>query len=129
LISQETVGYYHVHNLYPRNAFPLCTHLLFSIRHPLSRLISWYVYNHPDSCDVARESNSPSCKTNEWKRQFFDCFPTLEAFGNSNSDILLPSTSSSCYHTLWNGWKGHVSNVKEPNHLYWNYQVSNACMY
>jgi hypothetical protein len=118
LISQQTVGYLHVHTLYPRNAIPLATHYLFSVRHPLSRLKSWYIYNHPRSCDP-HESNSPSCKKSEWKRQFFDCFPTLEDLGRK----ILYKSQDVCYDVLWNGMKGHVDNVKEPNHLYWNYQV------
>lgn len=117
-LSDQTVGYFHVHNLYPRNAIPLATHYLFSVRHPLSRLKSWYVYNHPSSCDQ-RESNSPSCKNNDWKSQFFECFPSLEDLGQK----IKTKNHDFCYDVLWNGWMGHVDKVKEPNHLYWNYQV------
>lgn len=62
LLGSAVKGYIHTRTIYPRNAIPLATHFLFSIRHPLQRLASWYVYNHPMSCDP-RESNSPSCKT------------------------------------------------------------------
>lgn len=119
-LSQQTVGYFHVHNLYPRNAHALASHYLFSIRHPLKRLISWYIYNHPQSCDP-REPNSPSCKSNEWKTQFFDCFPTLEALG-------MMVEGDTCAQVLWNGWNGQVSDVKQPNHLYWNYKVRNHAL-
>lgn len=117
-LSLQTVGYFHVHNLFPRNGHALASHYLFSIRHPLTRLVSWYVYNHPRSCDP-RENNSPSCKTSDWKTKFFTCFPTLEEFGKQPSE-----NNDECGKVLWDGWYGRVNNVKEPNHLYWNYQVS-----
>jgi hypothetical protein len=121
-VSQQTVGYLHAHNnAYPRNAIHLATHYLFSVRHPLRRLVSWYIYNHPRSCDP-RESNSPSCKTNEWKQGFFGCFPTLNELGRSLN--LKSPEMTECLDLFRNGWKGDVSNVKDPNHLYWNYEVS-----
>lgn len=123
-LSRQTGGYLHVHTLFPRNAVAWASHYLFSIRHPLHRLVSWYVYNHPQSCDP-RESNSPSCKSSDWKTQFFECFPTLEALGRGH----ISKKAGNCAQVLWNGWYGRLSNVKEPNHLYWNYQVSETDSY
>lgn len=117
-LSRQTGGYLHVHNLFPRNAIAWASHYLFSIRHPLQRLVSWYVYNHPQSCDP-RESNSPSCKSSDWKTKFFDCFPTLEVLGGGQ---ISKEKDDDCAQVLWNGWYGRLSNVKDPNHLYWNYQ-------
>jgi hypothetical protein len=123
-ISREIIGYYHVNSLYPRNGHELASHYLYSVRNPLHRLISWYVYNHPKSCDP-REGNSPSCKNNAWKKEFYECFPTLETLGNK--DLLFGDLQTSqCSKILWDGWKGRVANVKDPNHLYWNYRVSDS---
>ena len=157
--SQWTVGYIHTTSVYPRNAKELSTHYMYSIRHPYERLKSWYIYNHPKSCDP-RESNSPSCKNKlskqpklskaaslqqqSWNELFFQyCFPTFHdiAYNSNktkvikiyadNEDTSHSSSSSttttktvSCSSVLWNGIKGtNISSIKQPNHLYWNYQV------
>ena len=128
-LSRQTIGYLHVNTLFPRNGHQLASHYLYSVRNPLNRLISWYIYNHPQSCDP-REGNSPSCKKNAWKTSFYKCFPLLESLGwknTSTKDIISGDDhlqTSKCSEILWNGWKGNVSNVKDPNHLYWNYHVS-----
>lgn len=118
-VSQHTIGYTHANSLFPKNGYELATHYFFSVRLPLRRLSSWYVYNHPRSCDP-RESNSPSCKKNAWKQRFFTCFPTLEELGSSFAQ-LLDANPDDCARTFWKGWYGVVENKKFPNHLYWNY--------
>ena len=163
LLQNAVIGYIHTTLIYPKNIqYSLAiTHYLFSIRHPYERFQSWYIYNHPKSCDP-REYNSPSCKTknaiieglssstaiksSSWNKLFFhDCFPTFYDLMdyNSNKKIVskvgqvrdsvagnndVSSTTVSCSTVLWNGIKGDttdniVSSAKEPNHLYWNYQV------
>ena len=128
-LSKQTIGYLHVNNLYPRNGHQLASHYLYSVRNPLTRLISWYIYNHPQSCDP-REDNSPSCKKNAWKTSFYQCFPLLESLGWKNTSDNNPVfggdllRTNHCSKIFWDGWKGHVSQVKDPNHLYWNYNVS-----
>lgn len=93
-LMQYTYGYMHVQNpIVPKNGIRTSTHYMYSIRQPVSRLLSWYVYNHPYSCDTIRQSDSPSCKTaslsvssssslmtspvDPWNVQFYKCFPTL----------------------------------------------------
>ena len=120
-ISRQTVGYLHSINLFPKNAHELASHYLFSVRHPLTRLVSWYVYNHPQSCDP-RESNSPACKSSDWKNTFFACFPNVEDLGNPKVLFVDPKHDE-CSKILWDGWYGRVAHWKDPNHLYWNYHV------
>lgn len=120
-ISSQTVGYLHTINMYPRNLHALATHYLFSVRHPLTRLISWYVYNHPQSCDP-RENNSPACQTSDWKRQFFKCFPVINDLGNREV-LFANQEQNKCSKILWDGWYGRILTVKDANHLYWNYNV------
>jgi hypothetical protein len=139
LLSKQTVGYIHASSIYLAKGqrFPkresitddlsAFTHYLFTIRHPLTRLVSWYTYNHPVSCDH-REPNSPSCKTSEWKKQFFNCYPTVQRLGEN---ILEPEEKDPhCFAVLWSGWYANTTNgivnlePKDPNHLHWNYQVS-----
>jgi hypothetical protein len=128
LISQHTFGYLHVHNpIFPKNGLKASTHYLFSVRHPLTRFLSWYTYNHPQSCDP-RESNSPSCKHNDWKTLFFNCFPSVprmvQLLVSNDSDPLDTAADQACRTIFWNGWEGRNidNNLKYPNHLYWNYQ-------
>ena len=47
LLSTQTMGYLHVHNpVFPKNGLQASTHYLFSVRHPLSRFLSWCKYKH-----------------------------------------------------------------------------------
>jgi hypothetical protein len=139
LLSKQTIGYIHASNIYigdnKRRTVPrkesvtdvasVFSHYLFTVRHPLRRLISWYTYNHPTSC-APREPHSPACKTSDWKRDFFDCFPTMQSLGEKI--LSKQETDVKCYNVLWNGWQANDQGVgkleaKEPNHLHWNYQV------
>lgn len=46
LLSSYTMGYLHVHNpVFPKNGLQASTHYLFSVRHPLSRFLSWCKYS------------------------------------------------------------------------------------
>jgi hypothetical protein len=125
-VSQQTVGYLHVDSiLYPRNAIPLATHYMYTLRNPLDRVISWYIYNHPWSCD-RRDSSSPSCQMEErpsgcWGFRFFQCFPTVESFA-SEIDPSKPNNDK-CNQIAWQGIHGQAPD-KELNHLLWNYKVS-----
>lgn len=141
-LSKLTVGYIHTSTMYidsdvqkPRQTIPRTksirdasgafSHYLFSLRHPLRRLMSWYTYNHPKSCDE-REPHSPSCKTSTWKTSFYKCFPTLQDL----ADHIQPAArmnmqGNDCTETFWNGWHARGDNMepKDSNHLHWNYQV------
>lgn len=143
-LSKLTVGYIHTSTMYidtdeqkPRQTIPQTksirdasgafSHYLFSIRHPLRRLISWYTYNHPKSCDE-REPHSPSCKTSLWKTSFYECFPKLQDLANrirSPAPGGTDSQSDNCTKTFWNGWHARGDNLepKDSNHLHWNFQV------
>jgi hypothetical protein len=128
-VSQQTVGYLHVDSiLYPRNAIPLATHYMYTLRNPLDRVISWYIYNHPSSCD-RRDSSSPSCQMQErpsgsWGVEFFKCFPTMESFGRALMAAWKPKNDNNkCQQIAWQGIHGQAPD-KELNHLLWNYQVS-----
>lgn len=144
LLSKQTIGYIHASNIYigdnKRRTIPrkesvtdvasVFSHYLFTVRHPLRRLISWYTYNHPTSC-APREPHSPACKTSDWKRDFFDCFPTMQSLGDKI--LSKQETDLKCYNVLWNGWRANDHGVgkleaKEPNHLHWNYQVCISCI-
>lgn len=127
-VSQQTVGYLHVDSiLYPRNAIPLATHYMYTLRNPLDRVISWYIYNHPSSCD-RRDSSSPSCQMKErpsesWGVEFFQCFPTMDSWGRALVAASSKPNNEKCNQVAWKGINGQAPD-KELNHLLWNYKVS-----
>jgi hypothetical protein len=41
MISSQTMGYLHANSIFPKNGRRAATHFLFSVRHPLSRFLSW----------------------------------------------------------------------------------------
>ena len=142
LLSTLAVGYIHTSTMYidsdvqkPRQTIPRTksirdasgafSHYLFSIRHPLRRLVSWYTYNHPKSCDE-REPHSPSCKTSVWKTSFYECFPRLQDLANHIQPAArMDMQGDDCIKIFWNGWYARGDNIepKDSNHLHWNYQV------
>ena len=148
VVSEQTVGYLHINTLYPRNAIPLATDYLFSLRNPISRVASWFAYNHPRSCDPVRDNLSPSCQLHfrrrgdTWVRDFFACFNTVDEFAmalipaedqseNSieNGDKLdgqginAEFRSPVCRRLAWRAIKGDGP-PQELNHMLWNYRVS-----
>jgi Sulfotransferase family len=145
LVSEQTVGYFHITTLYPRNAIPLATDFLFTLRNPISRVVSWYAYNHPKSCDRARDDLSPSCQLQDkkrgstWGQGFFQCFDTMNSFAvatrgmgaahqNQNGTISMPpktmldESRSECQALAWRALIGDAPE-KELNHLLWNHRV------
>jgi hypothetical protein len=146
LVSEQTVGYFHINTLYPRNAIPLATDYLFTLRNPISRVVSWYAYNHPKSCDRARDDLSPSCQLQEqkrgstWGQGFFQCFDTMNSFAvatrgmgaahkNQNDttshtapNAVLDESRSECQALAWRALTGDAPE-KELNHLLWNHRV------
>ena len=138
LLSKYTTGYNHASANYlhsSKTTSAQYSHVLFSIRHPLSRLVSWYKYNHPKSCDY-RESQSPSCQSSKrtWTKKFFQCFPALETLTTkvASTSVKVEQNKNTedhnCSQIFWNGWYGqNIPSIKEPNHLYWNYHVRYSC--
>lgn len=60
---------------------------LYNLRHPVDRMISWYHYEHPQSCDKHNKETRLACSTAKAIRQnpegvtslFFEqCFPTQD---------------------------------------------------
>ena len=139
-LSQYTIGYLHTTLMYPRNAISLATHYMYTLRNPTARICSWYLYNHPESCNLEEDDRSPSCKLHQspskypWSATFFSCFPTLETFAQTfleaDNDM---NRNETCKTIAWQailGKEGDVGQEKQMNHLFWNYKVCmGVCMY
>jgi hypothetical protein len=66
--------------------------LLFNIRHPVDRVVSWYNQVNPKNCKVGQSNSSPACASikqirkdsDGWVASFFErCFPTIELLAES----------------------------------------------
>jgi len=98
-LSQVTKGYFHYREIQPYDALEHATGLVFTIRHPVSRLESWFRYVSPHNCPMSNFSNKIlNCRNqqammenpNGWEAAFFQgCFPIVQdlavAFSNPNS--------------------------------------------
>jgi Sulfotransferase family len=61
-LSQLVHGYFHYRQMHPRNAALVATHYLYTLRHPVQRLQSWFRYISPINCpiplEVTRKNNN-----------------------------------------------------------------------
>lgn len=101
MLSDKTSGYIHPREMRPEGAVDTADAFLFNLRHPVDRMISWYHYEHPQSCLDIPETRLACNAKKEVKKNpegytatfFQDCFPTQEylpmAF-NSSSTTLTP---------------------------------------
>ena len=100
MLSDKTKGYLHPKEIRPPGAIELAEAYLFNLRHPVDRMISWYHYEHPQSCLKTLETRLACNAANEVKKnaegeaaRFFQkCFPTIHflplAFNHTDSSAL-----------------------------------------
>jgi hypothetical protein len=89
VLSQLTRGFMHYNSLNPEGENYKATHFLFSLRHPVDRLQSWYRYISPANCaGVKIKNTAASCRVaweikedpSSFQAHFFSCFPTIQTF-------------------------------------------------
>jgi hypothetical protein len=68
-LSKHTIGYMHCNSLRPKTSLPTATTLLFSVRDPMNRIISWFQYMHPLNCLPERPSAACNLKKEEQQKQ------------------------------------------------------------
>ncbi|KAL7561214.1 hypothetical protein ACA910_004138 [Epithemia clementina (nom. ined.)] len=102
LLSILVTGYFHYRRVTPPSAVENSTHFLFTVRHPLARIQSWFRYISPLNCIVEKDDEESGSSKRRRKRigegipvncrvrkaykkdptsteaKFFQCFPTLE---------------------------------------------------
>ena len=133
-LSNHTIAYTHVGRWIPQNGLGMASHMLFSVRHPVDRFVSWYFYNHPANCDL-RDNNSPSCRSQQalsennpssFATRFYqNCFPVI---GNLFITLKESDIDSKCFQLAKETFQLQLDQ-RDLNHLFWNYKVSYAHMF
>jgi hypothetical protein len=108
-LSKHTIGTMHCDLILPKKAMDRATTLLWTVRNPLTRIISWFRYLNPANCNLEEDYYSTSCNTNrsivnnlkkleankipKWATKFFwMCFPTMNDFARAlGSHPFVPS--------------------------------------
>ena len=136
-VSKHTIGYMHCNSIRPKGSIYESSILMYSIRDPIDRVVSWFQYMHPKNCLRNRPSAACNLKLDKtlynahlnytWGYVLFDvCFPTINDMiqslqqeklvnidGNSNSNI---NCSQMAIDTITGYGPPGPS-----NHLYFNY--------
>mmetsp|Transcript_36318 Transcript_36318/g.72294 ORF Transcript_36318/g.72294 Transcript_36318/m.72294 type:complete len:352 (+) Transcript_36318:94-1149(+) len=95
MLSRATIGHLHCNKLRPKESLAHSTAFLFSLRHPVDRIVSWFQYMHPANCVPNIPSGACNLKkdNNPWGIKFYQtCFPDINDLGRS---IVKPTTNGS----------------------------------
>ena len=132
-LSRHTIGTLHCDQLSPPDCLDPATTLLWTIRNPVDRIVSWFYYMNPANCNPVEDYYSTACNTNrtivatlkkkdkkgsQWAAKFFGCFRQINTFASS----LYYSTDSSvdgCSQIAWRTLAGRASTSS--GHAYYNY--------
>jgi hypothetical protein len=108
--------------------------ILYTVRHPIDRILSWYRYVHPYNCQLGTPS-TPSCQAaRQWVRHptgfarvFFTCFATVAdwAYSARRRGMYANGTAASaaCRTLARQALRGNnVSNNGLATHLVANYE-------
>jgi len=100
-LSTTVSAYYHCFSLRPKRLPQPPTVVLYNLRHPVDRLLSWFRYVHPNACTPSERRKrqlNPNClaqrateqQPDGWMARFFACFPTARdwAFANATCQPL-----------------------------------------
>ena len=119
ILSKLVTGYFHYKRVNPQSSLQTSTHFLYTIRHPLARIQSWFRYISPLNCPKRYHQNDTS--TNVWAKheqgingvplncririalkndtqspesRFFQCFPTIEVLAKATPALALRSSKN-----------------------------------
>lgn len=133
-LSRHVIGTLHCNLLLPNDSLDRSTTLLWTLRNPVDRIVSWFHYMNPANCLPQEDYYSTACNTNrsiistsslknkkgsKWPMKFFQCFPTLNHF----AETLITqgdNESSSCFQIAWRTITGTASTAS--GHAYYNYR-------
>jgi hypothetical protein len=145
-LSKHTVGTMHCDLILPKKGMDRATTLLWTIRNPLTRIISWFRYLNPANCNLEEDYYSTACNTNrsifnnlkkadvkspKWATKFFSvCFPTMNDFARalgtasaSSAAVGInnkPESLLNCTDLAWRTIRGLAS--PSSSHAYFNYK-------
>jgi Sulfotransferase family len=60
-LSDQVRGYFHCFRVEPAHMRTSATSVLFNVRHPVDRVLSWYRYVNPNNCNRENYKISPNC--------------------------------------------------------------------
>ena len=135
-LSRHTIGTIHCDQRFPSNCLDQATALLWTIRNPVDRIVSWFYYMHPANCNRVLNRHSTACNTNrtivatvkknetgsDWAANFFACFSNINELasslytaGSNNSS----SVEDGCSQIAWRTLVGEGS--RSSKHAFYNY--------
>mmetsp|Transcript_14928 Transcript_14928/g.43478 ORF Transcript_14928/g.43478 Transcript_14928/m.43478 type:complete len:551 (-) Transcript_14928:97-1749(-) len=106
----------YVHYDYRMYCFEANDNFLINIRHPVDRILSWYIYEHPANTPVTMPTEVDGCE----QLMLYSCYPTLDelatvgladprpAPGQSLLRVGTNLTSAECSHWAWAAVTGTV---------------------
>ena len=133
-LSQHTKGTLHCDRLFPPDSLDQATTLLWTIRNPVDRIVSWFYYMNPANCYPVEDYYSTACNTNrtiiattkknqkgsKWAAKFFGCFASVNTFASSlYSTGTTDSSIDGCSQIAWRTLAGEAS--ISSGHAFYNY--------
>jgi hypothetical protein len=132
-LSRHTIGTLHCDLLLPNDCLERATTLLWTLRNPLDRVVSWFQYMNPANCRPLDDYHSTACNTNrsifatiqnnkkgsKWAVKFFGCFPTINHFADALLDDYA-STNSNCSQIARRTISGEAS--ASSGHIHFNHR-------
>ena len=136
-LSKHTIGYMHCNLLRPKTSIYESTILMYSIRNPIDRVVSWFQYMNPINCLPDRPSAACNLKLDKtmyntlsnltWGYVLFDlCFPTINDMIQSLQNEKLVHVEDSNNNSI-NCSQLAIDTITgygppgPSNHLYFNY--------
>lgn len=127
VLSNKTIGYIHPKEVRPEGSIEASNVFLYNLRHPVDRMISWYYYEHPQSCLDTPETRLACRAAQEVDRKpngdtarfFVKCFPTIDLISQAFNHSTMSSLSLDCVKLAHDVLEGKVNN-RGFKHIFYN---------
>lgn len=128
-LSKHTIGMMHCNEAVPKRGLDRATTMLWTLRNPVTRVMSFFRYMNPTNCNPEVDYDSVACNMNRsiykkkkgsrWSIKFFACFPTINhfAYALQNSSSF---HSNNCSQLAWRTIRGESSTSS--GHMYFNHK-------
>ena len=127
VLSNKTIGYIHPKEVRPQGSIQAADAFLYNLRHPVDRMISWYHYEHPQSCLDTPETRL-ACRAaqevnrhpnGETARFFTKCFPTIDLLSQAFQHPHSTNLPNDCVQLAHDVLEGKVSG-RGFKHIFYN---------
>jgi hypothetical protein len=130
-LSQHTIGTMHCDVVLPNKGLERATTLVWTLRNPVERVVSWFRYMNPANCRPVEDYYSTACNTNrsiinnkskgsKWTVKFFTCFQTINHFADALHTGIMDTTASNCSQLAWRTIQGEGS--ASSGHIHFNHK-------